>query len=94
MVMKSSVFWDIISCSPLKANRRFGEICGRHFQGRRISQARNHHETRSKLTATSETSADIEWGTWHYHLEERTSFLRWLFNDALSTETTQRWMTG
>jgi hypothetical protein len=27
MVMKSSVFWDITPCSPLKVNRRFGETC-------------------------------------------------------------------
>jgi hypothetical protein len=24
VVMKSSVFWDVMSCSPLKTNRRFG----------------------------------------------------------------------
>jgi hypothetical protein len=25
--MKSSIFWDITSCSPLRVNRRFGGIC-------------------------------------------------------------------
>jgi hypothetical protein len=25
VVMNSSVFWDIMPCSPLKVNRRFGE---------------------------------------------------------------------
>jgi hypothetical protein len=24
VVMKSAIFWDIMPCSPLKANRRFG----------------------------------------------------------------------
>jgi hypothetical protein len=37
--MKGSVFWVITSCSPLKANRRFGGKCNLHFQGRRICQA-------------------------------------------------------
>jgi hypothetical protein len=26
MVMKSSIFWNITSCSPLKVNRRFGGV--------------------------------------------------------------------
>jgi hypothetical protein len=39
--MKESIFWDITSCSPLKVNRRFGETCRFHTQGRGISQARN-----------------------------------------------------
>jgi hypothetical protein len=43
-ISKSSLFWDITQCSPLKVNRRFGGTCRLHFQGRRISQARNQHE--------------------------------------------------
>jgi hypothetical protein len=39
--LKSSIFWDITPCSPLKVNRRFGGTCRLHIQGRRISQARN-----------------------------------------------------
>jgi hypothetical protein len=27
VVMKSNIFWDIMPCSPLKVNRRFGETC-------------------------------------------------------------------
>jgi hypothetical protein len=27
VVIKSSIFWDITPCSPLKVNRRFGETC-------------------------------------------------------------------
>jgi hypothetical protein len=27
VVMKSTIFWDITPCSPLKVNRRFGELC-------------------------------------------------------------------
>jgi hypothetical protein len=43
VVMKSSVFWDITPCSPLKVSRRFGWTCRLHLQGRRISEARNKH---------------------------------------------------
>jgi hypothetical protein len=39
--MKSSISWDITLYSPLQANGRFGGICRLHFQGRKISQARN-----------------------------------------------------
>jgi hypothetical protein len=46
VVMKSSAFWDTTSCSPMKFNRRFGGTCRLHFQGRRISQARNQRESR------------------------------------------------
>jgi hypothetical protein len=28
MVMKSTIFWDIRPCSPLKVKRRFGGTCG------------------------------------------------------------------
>jgi hypothetical protein len=46
--MNSSVFWDITPSSPFKVNRRFGEICHPHLQGRSIRQARHQHETGSK----------------------------------------------
>jgi hypothetical protein len=32
VVMKSSVFWDITRCSPLKVNVRFGGTCHLHLQ--------------------------------------------------------------
>jgi hypothetical protein len=41
VVMKSSNFWDITPCSPLKVNRRFGGTCLLHVQGQRIRQARS-----------------------------------------------------
>jgi hypothetical protein len=31
---KSSIFWDITPCSPLRVNRRFRGICRLHLQGR------------------------------------------------------------
>jgi hypothetical protein len=49
-IPKTSVFWDITPCIPLKVNQRYGGTCGFHLQGRRISQARNHREAGSKQT--------------------------------------------
>jgi hypothetical protein len=40
VVMKSTIFWDITPCSPLKVNRRFGGTHRLHLQSRRISRAR------------------------------------------------------
>jgi hypothetical protein len=38
--MRSSVFWDIMPCSPLKVKRRSARKCRLHLEGQRISQAR------------------------------------------------------
>jgi hypothetical protein len=46
LVMKSSIFWDIMPCNPLKANRRFGGTCRLHLQHRR---AINQREAGSKF---------------------------------------------
>jgi hypothetical protein len=42
--MKSTVFWDIMPCSPLKVKRRFGGTNCLHLQGQRIRRARNQSE--------------------------------------------------
>jgi hypothetical protein len=44
--MKSSIFWNIMLCSPLKVNQRFGGTYRLHLQGQRMSQARNQRESR------------------------------------------------
>jgi hypothetical protein len=36
VVVKSSIFWDLTSCSPLKVNRRFGGTFRLHLHGQRI----------------------------------------------------------
>jgi hypothetical protein len=46
VVMKSIIFSDITSCSPLKVNQRFGGIYRLHPQGRRISRVRNQDESK------------------------------------------------
>jgi hypothetical protein len=47
VITKSSIFWDITPCSPLKVNRPFGVTYCLHLQGRRISWARNQSERKS-----------------------------------------------
>jgi hypothetical protein len=46
VVMKSSIFWDITPCSPLKVNRSFRETHRLDLQGRRNRRTRNQRETR------------------------------------------------
>jgi hypothetical protein len=51
VTMKSSVFWDITSCSPLKVHRRFGGICRLPLHSSRVSKERNQHVAGSKHVA-------------------------------------------
>jgi hypothetical protein len=53
VVMKSSIFWDITLCSPLKVTWYFGGTCHLHLQGQRICQARHQHETDSKQSSST-----------------------------------------
>jgi hypothetical protein len=53
-VTKSTIFWDITPCSPLKVNRRFRETHRFHLQGR-ISRARYQRESRWQATCSYET---------------------------------------
>jgi hypothetical protein len=71
MVMKSSVFWDITQCSPLKVNRCVWGICRLHLQGWRISQARNQCESRWQAYLCYETSVDIKRTARRYVPEDR-----------------------
>jgi hypothetical protein len=43
-VVMKGIFWAATLCSPSWVNRRFGGTRRLHFQGRRISQARNQRE--------------------------------------------------
>jgi hypothetical protein len=56
--MKSSTFWVITLCSPLKLNRRFGGTFRLHLQGRRINRERNQR--------SFETSVDFQRITLRY----------------------------
>jgi hypothetical protein len=44
--MKSSIFWDLTPCSPLKVNIGFGETCRLHLQNRRISRSGKGRESK------------------------------------------------
>jgi hypothetical protein len=46
--IKSSVFWDIRSCGPVKVNRSFGWMYRLHLQDWGVSQIRKQHEAGSK----------------------------------------------
>jgi hypothetical protein len=84
--MKSSTFWDVTPCSPLKFNRHSGGTCSLHLQGRRINRERNQREAGSKLlvglffdTEDAETSGAFQKTTWRYIPEDRTPRLRNVF---------------
>jgi hypothetical protein len=48
MAFKSSMFWDITSCSPLKVNLHTERICYLYLQGWKVNQARSQHEAGRK----------------------------------------------
>jgi hypothetical protein len=50
VVVKISIFWDLIWYSPLEVNRGFGGTCHFRLQGRRKSQARNQREAATCFT--------------------------------------------
>jgi hypothetical protein len=60
VVIKSTIFWDITPCSPLKVNRCFGGTYRLLLQSRRISRARNQRESRWQAML------DIQRTTGHY----------------------------
>jgi hypothetical protein len=78
--MKTSIFWDITPRSPLKANTSFGGTRRLRLQGRRISQARNRHQSRWQAkqmgeSCSSETSVDFQRNRGRYIAENRTLHL-------------------
>jgi hypothetical protein len=69
--MKSSIFWDITLCSPLKAKWCFGGTCHLHLEGWRINQARSElccfmlvsylaYSSTSKMAATCSSEMLLE----------------------------------
>jgi hypothetical protein len=53
VIMKSSIFWDITACNPLKVNGHFGGTCQPHIQGRRINLTKIENEACSKQSITA-----------------------------------------
>jgi hypothetical protein len=82
VVMKSSIFWDITSCSPLKVNRRFGGTYRLHLHEyvltafRLISFSAYNSTLRMEAICSSETSVDFQRTTRRNISGDRT--LQWL----------------
>jgi hypothetical protein len=55
LIIKSINFWDIMPCSPMSVNRRFGGTYRLHLQGRK-----------NKRQETSKQAGDTPWTTWRY----------------------------
>jgi hypothetical protein len=83
VVMKSSVFWNITLCSPLKVNRRFRRICHLHLQGWKMA-----------VSYSFEMCVVFQQITQHYIPEDgtfRTKF--WLGNlDSLTNQGKDEWI--
>jgi hypothetical protein len=51
VIMKSSIIWDVTPCSPVEANRCFGEIYFPHLQGVSVSQGSIQNEARNNFAS-------------------------------------------
>jgi hypothetical protein len=83
VAMKNYNFFDIMPCSPLKLNRRFGGTCRLHLQDLIISQARNQRgeggkevELKMETTCPPEMWVDSEQATRRHLPEDRTSVMK------------------
>jgi hypothetical protein len=77
IVVKSTIFWDITPCNPLRVNRRFGGIYRLYLQGRKVSRARAQRESRWKpdpmeAICSSETSVNFQRTTRRYNPKDGT----------------------
>jgi hypothetical protein len=48
-VMKSTIFWDIMPCRPLRVNQHFGGTYHFHLWGRKMSQQETSTKAGGKL---------------------------------------------
>jgi hypothetical protein len=51
--LKSSIFWNITPCSPVKVNQRFGGPYSLDHQDREVNQAKHKHVAGSKHSSAS-----------------------------------------
>jgi hypothetical protein len=78
---KSTVFWDITPCSPLEANRRFGETYHLHVLSPafKLISCSAYLTLKMKPTCSSETSVDFQQTTRRYTPENSALYsLYWL----------------
>jgi hypothetical protein len=59
VVMKSTIFWDITPCSPLKVNRRFGGTYRIYSQGRSKQSSACHLFSRSGSGTVEQSSLKV-----------------------------------
>jgi hypothetical protein len=72
VVMKCSIFWDIMPCSPLKVNRRFEEHVAFWFPPAFTLVSCSAYSSTLKMEAcSSETSAEFQRTTRCYILEDK-----------------------
>jgi hypothetical protein len=56
--LKITAFWDVMPCSLLKINGRFGGTYRLHLQCRRVSQATNEQNIRKEIQREPELSEE------------------------------------
>jgi hypothetical protein len=84
VVMKSTIFWDITPCSPLKVNRRFGGTCRLHLQGclppafTLVSCLVHSSILNMQANCSSENSGDFQRTIERYIPEDRTLLPTWI----------------
>jgi hypothetical protein len=94
VITKSSIIWDIPSCSPLNVKWNFGGQWRLHLQVWRISQARNLSEAGSKLTALNGPHSVIYQKIQLFLLNCMWTYLSYLFtqtNPNLIANVTHYW---
>jgi hypothetical protein len=65
VIMKKSIFWDTVSCSPSKMTQNLGGTC-LPSEGQRTSQARNCHEAVNKQSQKIRNlQRDCSSSSWH-----------------------------
>jgi hypothetical protein len=57
-IMKGIIFWDMMPCSPLSCNRRFGGTYHLHLPCRRIIPARTSRQVASRIIFQPENPED------------------------------------
>jgi hypothetical protein len=73
MTLTTTIFWDIMPCSPLTVNRRFGGTYCLHLQGRKNKLSKKPARKQEATICSSETSVDFQRAT-RRHIPEDGTF--------------------
>jgi hypothetical protein len=101
VVMKSTIFWDIKPCSPLRANRRLGETSppsswSKHKLSKKpaftlISCLAYFWTLKTEAICSSETSVDSQQTTWCYIPEDGTLQEFYFYTLLISQDILRDW---